>query len=372
MTRHGSVWTTLYEAWATEETSGLATVVRTSGSAPRPVGSAMVLTPRGRVVGSVSGGCVEGDVLERARAAILNGIPQEASYGISDDDAFAVGLTCGGTLDVFVEPVDLDTYPELAKVMDSLRAGSPVAVATVLAHPRAEAVGAHMVLDAEESSGRLLPQDTPAGLLERARSLLRNGESTLLSYDTEGVRVFVHSLTPPPRMLLFGAGEFAAALASIGRTMDYRITVCDARPVFTTADRFPDAHQVVVARPAEYLSQEAADGRVDERTVIVSFSHDPKVDIPLLETALGLDVAYVGALGSRRTHQRRAAALLDAGVSTPAMARLASPVGLDLGGRSAAETAVSIAAEIIATRHGGHGARLSDREGPVHVMATVG
>jgi xanthine dehydrogenase accessory factor len=372
VTGHDGVWDALYEAWSSGERSGLATVVRTFGSAPRPAGSAMALTPQGRVVGSVSGGCVESDVLERAREAIENGAPQQASYGISDDDAFAVGLTCGGTLEIFVEPVDLRTFPELAKVMVSVRAGTPIAVATVLDHPRPEAVGTHVALRAHDHYGSLRPPHTPPDLMDDARALLRDGDSALLSYDTEGIRVFVRSLTPPPRMLLFGAGDFAAALTSIGRTLGYRVTVCDARQVFTTADRFPDADEVVVARPDEYLAEEAAAGRVDARSVIVSFSHDPKFDIPLLETALGLDVEYVGALGSRRTHQRRTAALREAGVTSPALARLSSPVGLDLGGRSAAETAVSIAAEIIATRHGGRGVRLSDRGGPVHAVRAAG
>ncbi|GAB2898432.1 XdhC family protein [Streptomyces deserti] len=372
MTGRDGVWDALYEAWSSGETSGLATVVRTFGSAPRPAGSAMLLTPQGRVVGSVSGGCVEGDVLERAREVIENGSPQQVTYGISDDDAFAVGLTCGGTLEIFVEPVGIRTFPELGEVREAVRAGIPTAVATVVHHPRPEAVGTHVVLRGDDHRGSLRPRHTPPDLLDGARALLRCGDNALLSYDTGSIRVFVRSLSPPPRMLLFGAGDFASALASIGRTLGYRVTVCDARQVFTTADRFPDADEVVVARPDQYLADEAAAGRVDARTVVVSFSHDPKFDIPLLETALGLDVGYVGALGSRRTHQRRTAALRQAGVTPLALARLSSPVGLDLGGHSAAETAVSIAAEIVADRHGGRGVRLSDRDGPVHAMRATG
>ncbi|WP_455770402.1 XdhC family protein [Streptomyces griseoaurantiacus] len=194
----------------------------------------------------------------------------------------------------------------------------------------------------------------------------------MLVYDAETVWVFVRPLVPPPRMVLFGAGDFAAALAAIGRTMDYRVTVCDVRPMFTTADRFPDADEVVAARPDQYLAREAASGRVDTWTVIVSFSHDPKFDIPLLETALKLDVAYVGAMGSRRTHMHRAQTLCEAGVRAHALTRLFSPVGLDLGGRSPAETAVSIAADIIATRYGGRGEPLSHRASPVHAPRAAG
>ncbi|GGW95826.1 xanthine dehydrogenase accessory factor [Streptomyces malachitofuscus] len=369
MTGRHDLWDTLHDAWSSGRTSALATVVDTFGSAPRPVGSSMLLTPEGQVVGSVSGGCVEGDVLERARESVLDGTPQRATYGISDDDAFAVGLTCGGTLEVYVEPVDRHTFPHLGEVIESVRAGVPVAVVTVLEHRGPRSAGAPVVIHADGRDG---DPGLPATVLDEARGLLRAGDSGLLHYATEGLSVFVRSLAPPPRMLLFGAGDFAAALASVGRTLGYEVTVCDARPLFTTAERMPDAHEVVVARPDAYLAREATDGRIDSRTVVVSFSHDPQFDIPLLEAALGLDVAFVGALGSRRTHVRRARALAEAGVSAQALARLSSPVGLDLGGRSPAETAVSIAAEIIAARHGGGGERLSRRAGPVHRGPTVG
>ncbi|AZM58283.1 MULTISPECIES: XdhC family protein [unclassified Streptomyces] len=371
MTGRHALWDTLYDAWSSGRTSALATVVDTFGSAPRPIGSSMLLTPAGQVVGSVSGGCVEGDVLERARESVLDGTPQRATYGISDDDAFAVGLTCGGTLEVYVEPVDRDTFPGLGEVMESVRAGVPVAVVTVLEHRGSPPAGRHAVIHADGRDDGPCPPGLPAGVLDDARALLRTGDSGLLHYASEDLSVFVRSLSPPPRMLLFGAGDFAAALASVGRTLGYEVTVCDARPLFTTADRLPDADEVVVARPDEYLAGEVARGRVDARTVVVSFTHDPKFDIPLLERALGLDVAFVGALGSRRTHERRARALAGAGVSARALARLSSPVGLDLGGRSPGETAVSIAAEIIAARHGGGGERLSLRAGPVHLRPTA-
>lgn len=229
-----------------------------------------------------------------------------------------------------------------------------------------------MVVRADGHYGSLHPSDAPLGLMDGARELLRRGDSGMLVYGAEDVRVFVRPLVPPPRMLLFGAGDFAAALAAIARTMDYRVTLCDARPLFTTADRFPDADEVVVARPDQYLAREAAAGRGETRTVIVSFSHDPKFDVPLLETALGLDVAYVGAMGSRRTHVHRAQALREASVRARTLTRLFSPVGLHLGGRSPAETAVSIAAEIIATRCGGRGEPLSHRASPVHTVRAAG
>ncbi|MEV5155656.1 XdhC/CoxI family protein [Streptomyces werraensis] len=368
MSSHFDIWDTLYGAWLSGETSALATVVRTRGSAPRPTGSVMLLTPEGRVMGSVSGGCVEGDVVERARETILTGIRQQATYGIGDDDAVALGLTCGGTLDVLVEPVDVRSFPELAEVVETVRAGTPVAVATVLNHPRSQAVGAHVIVRADGYHSSSYPLDAATDFVDDARNLMHRGESGLLTDELTNMRVLVRSFVPQPRMLLFGAGDFAAALASIGRAMDYRVTVCDARPLFATADRFPDADDVVVAWPDEYLTREATAGRVDPRTVIVSFSHDAKFDLPLLETALQLDVAFVGALGSRATRERRVEALRESGVPDDALARLSSPVGLDLGGHSPAETAISIAAEIIAVRYGGRGERLSHRDGPVHLL----
>ncbi|MFE8953511.1 XdhC family protein [Streptomyces althioticus] len=360
----------LYTAWSSGETSALATVVHTVGSASRPVGSCMLLTPGGRVVGSVSGGCVEGDVLERAREVILEGTCRQAVYG-ADDDVFGLGLTCGGTLEVFVEPVDVHRFPELAEVVESARAGIPVAVVTVLGHPRPQAVGTHVIVRADGHHSSSYPRIPEPEFIVDARNLMLSGASGVLTYDATGTRVFVHSLIPQPRMVLFGACDFAAALATIGRTLDYRVTVCDARPLFTTPDRFPDADEVVVARPDDYLAQEAAAGRIDQRTAVVSLSHDPKFDIPLLRTALGLDMAFVGALGSRATHERRVEALRDAGMPDAALARLSSPVGLDLGGRSPAETAVSIAAEIIMARYGGRGGALSHRAGPVHLPQLV-
>jgi xanthine dehydrogenase accessory factor len=179
--------------------------------------------------------------------------------------------------------------------------------------------------------------------------------------------VFVAAHAPRPRMLVFGAIDFAAAVAHVGSFLGYHVTVCDARPVFTTRDRFPDADDVVVAWPHRYLAEEAAAGRVDSRTVICVLTHDPKFDVPVLEAALRLpEVAFVGAMGSRRTHEDRLRRLRDAGVTETQLARLSSPIGLDLGARTPEETAVSIAAEIVALRWGGGGGRLHDLAGPIH------
>jgi xanthine dehydrogenase accessory factor len=180
------------------------------------------------------------------------------------------------------------------------------------------------------------------------------------------MRVFVASYAPKPRLLVFGAIDFAAAVARLGAFLGYRVTVCDARPVFATASRFPDADEVVVDWPHRYLAAEAEAGRVDERAVLAVLTHDPKFDVPVLEVALRLPVAYVGAMGSRRTHDDRLARLREAGLTEAELARLSSPIGLDLGARTPEETAVSIAAEIIQLRWGGAGRRLADLTGPIH------
>ncbi|HKT03063.1 MAG TPA: XdhC family protein, partial [Rugosimonospora sp.] len=211
-----------------------------------------------------------------------------------------------------------------------------------------------------------------AAAADDARGLLAAGRTGTLQYGYDGQRrgdeltLFVSSFAPPPRMIVFGAIDFAAAVARIGGFLGYRVTVCDARPVFATARRFPDAHEVVVEWPHRYLAGQAEAGLVDERTVVCVLTHDPKFDGPLLEVALRLRLAYVGAMGSRRTHDDRLARLREAGLDDTELARLASPVGLDLGARTPEETAVSIAAEIIAGRWGGSGERLTLLSGRIH------
>jgi xanthine dehydrogenase accessory factor len=206
-----------------------------------------------------------------------------------------------------------------------------------------------------------------------ARGLLASGRNETLHYGPDGQRrgegmaVFVSSYAPRPRMLVFGAIDFAAAVARLGSFLGYHVTVCDARPVFATASRFPEADAVVVQWPHRYLAAEAAGGRVDGRTVVCVLTHDPKFDVPVLEVALRLpDVAYVGAMGSRRTSADLLGRLKAAGLTVEELARLSSPIGLDLGARTPEETAVSIAAEIIAVQWGGHGDRLAGVSGPIH------
>jgi len=348
------------------ERFALATVVGTWRSAPRQPGAAMVVAPSGEPVGSVSGGCVEGAVYELAQRAIAGGGPVLQRYGVSDDDAFAVGLTCGGIIDVFVEPVEPAAFPELPEVLESVRAHDPVAVATVVDGPGR--VGAHLAVWPDRSAGTLGSPRLDEAVADDVRGMLDHGSTGILRIGPDGERrqdelsVFVQSFAPPPRMLVFGAIDFAAAVARIGKFLGYRVTVCDARGVFATPKRFPDADEVVVEWPHRYL----AATEVDARTVVCVLTHDPKFDVPLLEAALRTDAGYIGAMGSRRTHEDRLARLREAGVPEESLARLASPIGLDIGARTPEETAVSIAAEIVAHRWGGTGRRLTDTAGPIH------
>ncbi len=359
--------------WRAGRSVGVGTVIATFRSAPRPPGASMLVGPSGEAVGSVSGGCVEGAVYELAQSVVASAEPTLRRYGVSDDDAFAVGLTCGGILDVYVEKVDQHTFPELGGIADDVDAGRPVAVATVVEHPDPSRVGRRIVVRPDAaSSGTLGSARADAAVGDDALGMLASGHSQTLSYGPdgerrgEGMRVFVWSFAPAPRMLVFGAIDFAAAVARMGNFLGYRVTVCDARPVFATSSRFPSADEVVVKWPHKYLREEVDAGRIDQRTVLCVLTHDPKFDVPLLEVALQTDVAYVGAMGSRRTHEDRLARLTEAGLTDEQLARLSSPVGLDLGARTPEETAVSIAAEIIALRWGGRGQRLAATDGRIH------
>jgi xanthine dehydrogenase accessory factor len=378
--------------WEAGETFGLATVVRTFRSAPRDPGAALavVSSADSEVIGSVSGGCVEGAVYELSLDVCQSGSPVLATYGVSDDDAFAVGLTCGGILDIFVEPVNQARFPELGKIAAAVERGEPVAVATVISGPGQ--IGARRVIwpgDASATAGQVPGDDADrasegchggaAGTLgsgdrldaaveDDARGMLAQGLTGIRRYGAHGERrgdelsVFVNSFAPPPRMLVFGAIDFAAAVARVGKFLGYHVTVCDARRVFATGSRFPDADEVVVEWPHRFLARTS----VDSRTVICVLTHDPKFDVPLLEVALRTPAGYIGAMGSRRTHDDRLARLREVGLTDDELARLRSPIGLDLGARTPEETAISIAAELIQLRWGGTGQPLTATEGRIH------
>ena len=361
--------------WDGGKSTALATVVGTFRSAPRQPGAAMLVGPGGEAVGSVSGGCVEGAVYELGNQVLGDGRSVLQRYGVSDDDAFAVGLTCGGILDVFVEKIDQQTFPQLRQVAEAIKAEDPVAVATVVVGP-SERIGKRLIIWPDRVDGSTGSARLDDALRDDARGLLDAGRNAMLHYGVDGQRrgegldVFVESFAPPPRMIVFGAIDFAAAVAQMGSFLGYRVTVCDARPVFATASRFPGANEVVVDWPHRYLKAESEAGRIDARTAICVLTHDPKFDVPVLEVALRLpEVGYIGAMGSRRTHSDRLERLREVGLTEVELDRMASPIGLDLGARTPEETAVSIAAEMIALHWGGGGNRLGDREGPIHVGA---
>ena len=345
---------------------GLATVVRTWLSAPRPAGASMAVSAAGEAIGSVSGGCVEGAVYELAQEVIESGRPVLQRYGVTDDDAFAVGLTCGGILDIFVERVSTATWPELAAVVESVRARQPVAVATVVAGPGL--LGAKRTVWPDRAAGSLGSERLDHAVADDVRGMLEAGRTGFLHYGADGERrgdelaVFVQSYAPPPQLLVFGAIDFAAAVAKVGRFLGYYVIVCDARPIFATTKRFPEADEVVVEWPHKYLEH----AQVDSRTMICVLTHDPKFDVPLLEAALRTPAAYVGAMGSRRTHEDRIARLREAGLTEAELERLSSPIGLDIGARTPEETAVAICAEVIGLRTGRRAQSLRDTAGPIH------
>ncbi|CAN3984156.1 XdhC family protein [Kitasatospora purpeofusca] len=366
-------------AWHTSGRSfAVATVVGVTGSAPRDPGAALAVDADGEAIGSVSGGCVESAVYELCRAAIESGEPVLERFGYSDEDAFAVGLTCGGILDVFIQPVRPGADPALDAGIALIADGTPVALARVVAGP-AGLLGATVAVTADTHHGLLSPAPSVAAPLERsvvaeARAMLDAGRTGRIVLGLDGrpcdehgqgtVTLFVESYVPAPRMLVFGAIDFAAAVVRIGKFLGYDVTVCDARPVFATERRFPEADRVVVDWPHRYLDTQL--DRLDGRTVLCVLTHDAKFDLPLLERALRLPVGYVGAMGSRRTHREREAGLRVAGLTEAEIGRLRSPIGLDLGARTPEETAVSVAAEIVAHRRGGSCLPLSAGSGPIH------
>lgn len=362
----------LVSVWQSGGAAGVATVVDQRGSAPCPPGTSMVVAPDGTVSGSVSGGCVEAAVYELLSEVRRTGRPMLQRYGIAEDDAFAFGLTCGGEIDVFAEPVSRVTFPQLQRVADEVSANHPTATATVIDHTDPGVVGRRLVLGPDWVDGTLGSSRADAAVIEDARGLLSAAHSATLTYGSgrpgqhASMRIFVASMAPRPRMLIFGATVFAHALARQGALLGYRVTVCDARAVFATRIRFPGADDVVVEWPDRYLAAQAALGALDRRTAICVLTHDPKFDVPLLDIALRLDVGYVGAMGSFQTHNDRLDRLRAAGVADADLLRLASPIGLDLGARTPEETAVSITAEMIARRWGGGGRPLSDTDGRIH------
>ena len=249
----------------------------------------------------------------------------------------------------------------------ALEEQSPVAVATVIQGPQGS-LGGKILATPDDHTGSAGDEELDKAIVEAARGLLEGGRIETRHFGPRGQRrmedvaVFIQSFAPPPKMYVFGAIDFASAVARIGKLMGYRVVVCDARPVFATRERFPTADEVVVAWPDEFLKT----AEVDKRSAICVLTHDPKFDVPVLVEALKTEAGYIGAMGSRRTHNNRTARLKEEGVTDEQLARVSSPIGLDIGARTPEETAVAIAAEIVALRTGHSGGRLAERGGPIH------
>ncbi|MGW2100531.1 XdhC family protein [Streptomyces olivaceoviridis] len=349
----------------------VATVVAVGGSAPRGPGAALAVDSAGTVIGSVSGGCVEGAVYDLCREALRTGRSVVERFGYSDEDAFAVGLTCGGTLDVLVTPVtgEAPVRTVLRPALSAAARDEPAALARVARGP-AELLGRALLVrpDGTSEGGLGGHPELDRVAAAEARALLEAGRTGTVELSADGshcpggVTLLVESNVPPPRMIVFGAVDFASALARAGKFLGYHVTVCDARPVFATPGRFPDADEVVVDWPHRYLRRTATDAR----TVLCVLTHDAKFDIPLLKVALRMPVAFVGAMGSRRTHEDRDRRLRAEGLTEQELSRLRSPIGLDLGARTPEETALSITAEIVAARRGGTGVPLTGGNTPIH------
>jgi len=303
------------EQWTREgEEIALATVVETWGSSPRPLGSKMVVTRSGKMAGSVSNGCIEGAVFEEAQKVLKSGKPKLAAFGVADDVAFEVGLACGGHIEVFVQPL-ATVHRRLIEMLE-----------------RNEAATLRTNLVTGEA-------DLTAGSQAGSELARREGD------------VFVEPLRRPAHLVIVGAIHIAIPLHRLAKLMGYRVTVVDARSKFATKERFPEADELIVSWPDEALSKLT----LDRSTYVVILTHDPKFDLPALRSVLGKEVGYIGAIGSRKTNQNRFDALRAEGFSDEQLSRVHGPVGLDLGGRGAEETALGILAEITAVRFGGSG-----------------
>jgi xanthine dehydrogenase accessory factor len=319
----------------------LARVVATRRSAPRPVGSKLIVSETGELAGSISGGCVENEVVETAREVLAGAEPRLLTYGITDDQALGIGLPCGGEIDVWVDEPDPALLEQLAEVARGERR-------------------AVFFVDLDDGQQRLVLD----GDNDVADELIRAGHSKIV--EMHGRRVFADVFGPPPRLFVYGAVDTADALCAAARALGWRTIVADARGRFATRERLPHADEILVAWPDDALAEIAP----DHTTAIVVLTHDDKFDLPLLTGALRTEAYYIGALGSRRNQERRRERLIDSGVDESELERISGPAGLDIGAHTPAETAVSMLAEIMAVRSGRDGGRLLHSSGRIHAEVT--
>ena len=343
-----------------------ATLVERIGSAPFDPGAELMVDDRGRVEGTVTGGCVESALVTEAEAVLAGAGPKLVRYGVTDEQAFEVGLMCGGEVSVYVHEIRLAYRPALAAVAAARAAGEPAALATLLS---GEGAGAKLAILAGGTAGGLGTELLDHNVERESHGFLEEGVSRIRSYGAGGevmgdeLDVCIQAFQTRPEMMIYGAIDYSAALARLAAELGYRVTICDARPAFAAGERFADVAEVVVDWPDRDLAQR----RLGPRDAVLVFTHDPKFDQPALLAALRSDAGYVGALGSRRTQAERVERLRAGGVGDEDLGRLHAPCGLDLGARTPEETAVSILAEVVAARTGRGGERLSATSGPIHV-----
>jgi xanthine dehydrogenase accessory factor len=327
----------------------LATVIDVKRSAPRPPGAKMAVTLDGEIAGAVSGGCVEGAVVEIAEQVLDCAPPRVVHYGIADSEAWDVGLPCGGEIDVWIQEYEPGRFAEIA------REGGRAAEVTVL---EGAAPGAKLLVEADGAiSGTLGAPELDDEAVRAASELLWAERS-----ERRGP-LFIDVIAPAPRLILFGAVDIAASLCTLARNAGWRPYVIDPRARFATPERFPDAEEVIAAWPEEAF---ARIGGIDPATSIAVLTHDPKLDDAALALALRSPARFIGAMGSRRAQAVRRERLLELGFTDDELERVAAPLGLDLGAITAEETALSILAEVVAARHGRGGGRLASARGRIH------
>ncbi len=342
-----------------------ALLVGVEGSAPLSPGASMLIDAASGIEGSITGGCVEGAVAQEALRVLGGEPPKLLTYGISDELAGTVGLACGGIVHVFVAELSEEAREVEEAALAAVAQGRPVAVATLL---DGEAAGAELALIDGQAVGSLGSPLLDQAAVRDAEALLDHGATTVRRYGADGevhgteLSVHVRSFAALPQMLIFGAIDFSAALARLAAEVGYAVTIADPREPFIRSPRFARRAEVQVAWPQDVL----AERRLGPRDAILVFSHDSKLDEPALLAALSTGAGYVGALGSRRTTAERSRRLLEAGLDRRSLERLHAPCGLDLGGATPEEVAVSVLAEIIAARTGRAGAPLRSTEGPIH------
>src|SRR5712692_7235439 len=328
------------------ERVAIATVIQTWGSAPRPAGSAMALTAGGKIAGSVSGGCVEAAVVESGLRCLSTGRPERLRFGVSDETAWSVGLACGGMIDLFLEPLRDES---LDAIRAAIRDGRPAAVATVVGGAE-EILGRRLRISDDGTVTGSLGEGLDAPVQAQAREALAAGAPRRLEPTPErAAEIFIDVLQPPPRLIVVGGVHIAIPLVAIAKTLGYRTIVVDPREAFGSAERFPEVDRIVSTWPDRALGEIG----IDAATAVAVLTHDPKLDDPALAAALRSPAFYVGALGSRRTQEKRRQRLLEGGLDEKSLARLHAPIGLPIGGRSPQEIALSIMAQIVATRNKG-------------------